>query len=916
MQVSAARLPGLIVGALVLCSASPLQAQEAAEDPVLETVQVTGTRLRTELSDGAFPLTVVDMDRIRDSGKQSLGDFLQELTFVTGSPMSTTTTMRGEGGGLSRGISTIELRGLGPERTLVLFNGRRFVPGGNGASGVVDVAMIPMAVIQRVEVYKAGASVEYGADAVAGVVNVITRQQTEGLEIEAQGSITSRGDGESWAASLAYGRQLDRGGFFLAAEYSDQPSLSKGDRDFSSRLLTVSGPDNEIVPDGSSAPPQGSFRTSLGRLILRDGANGDSIDDFREFTDADRFNFNPFEDLLQASQRASLYAQGRWEAAPAFNLFGEAFYHQRDSSQQLAPLPFFTNREVDVAVSADNAYNPFGEELADVRRRLVEAGPRRFSQDNEAWRAVVGADGVFDAWYWDASLNLARNETDQAQTGDLLDSRLRRALGPSYFDAAGQAVCGVPAAPLAGCVPLNLFGGPGSISAAMLDYVGTDLLDTGYNEQTVFSANLSGNPVELPAGPLSTAFGYEYRDEEAADFPDPETVRGNTTGSARTETRGGFDSHELYAEAGIPLASDAPWAQSLDLDLGARWVRFSNFDSDTVWEAGLHYQPNEAWQLRLAYNQAFRAPNVRELFGGVVQSNPIVQDPCADFSQLDPVETERCVAQGVPADGSFDQSGQETPQLGGGNPELGPEEANTFIFGFTWESATLEGLRVSLDYYDIEIDNGILALGANTILEQCLATGEAAFCDRIQRDAEGNIRQVSAQLQNIATETARGVDAELHYAHPGFGGGFRHAAMLSYVGERDLVAFPGADPFAGAGGFDQDVFGAIPRWRGLYRIDWSNERWDLGYEAQWIGPVDESGGELWPGTVNAVSGQLYHDLSARFTVTPSFAVSGGVDNLTDEPPPFFANADEANTDVGTYRLLGRTYWLRLKLNLL
>jgi outer membrane receptor protein involved in Fe transport len=130
------------------------------------------------------------------------------------------------------------------------------------------------------------------------------------------------------------------------------------------------------------------------------------------------------------------------------------------------------------------------------------------------------------------------------------------------------------------------------------------------------------------------------------------------------------------------------------------------------------------------------------------------------------------------------------------------------------------------------------------------------------------------------------------------------------------VAFPGADPFAGAGGFDQDVFGAIPRWRGLYRLDWSGERWDFGYEAQWIGPVDESGGELYPDTVNAVPGQLYHDLSARLLLGPSVTISGGVDNLTDEDPPFFANADEANTDVATYRLLGRSYWLRLQLRLL
>lgn len=895
--------------------AAGASAAEPPENEQLEYVTVTGTRLRTQLSEGAYPLTIVDLDELTDSGRQSLGNFLQELTFVTGSPMNTSTSMRGAGGGLSRGVSTIELRGLGPERTLVLLNGRRFVPGGNGASGVVDISMIPMAIVERIEIFKAGGSVDYGADAVAGVVNVITRGWTDGLELQAQGKVTSRGDAKTWAASAAWGQRFARGSFFTALEYSDQPSLGKGERAFSRQLLTVTGPDNHIVPWGSSAPPQGNFRTDLGRLTLRDGESGDSVDDFRPFTDADRFNFNPYEDLLQASRRLSLFAQGRYEFSPAFNLFGEAFLHRRDSSQQLAPLPFFTNREQDVVVDAGNAYNPFGQTLADARRRLVEAGPRGFVQDNQAWRFVLGVEGDVRGWFWDVSLNQGRNETDQTQTGDLFDSQLRLALGPSFLDAAGTAVCGTPTAPIAGCVPLNLFGGAGSITPEMLDFVGTDLYDRGYNEQTVVSANASGNPFDLPAGPVALAFGYEYRDEEAADFPDPETVRGNTTGSARAVTQGGFDSHELFVELGLPLLAEARSAQELELELGARWVRFSNFDARLVTEAGLHYEPFEGLQFRLAYSEAFRAPNVRELFGGYSQSNPIVNDPCADFSKLTPVEIERCVAQGVPVDGSFSQNGQETPQLGGGNPDLGPEDARTAIIGLTWEPAWLPGLTASIDYYDIRIDNGILALGADTILEQCLATGSPDLCNRIHRDGEGNILLVDAQLQNAATETARGVDVEAYFGHEGAGGDFSHRLMISYVAERDLIAYPGTDPFVGAGGFDRDNFGAIPHWRGKYNLTWDRQRWRLGYKAQWIGPVDESGGELYPGTVNPVPSRLYHDAFASFAFSPSATLTGGVDNITDQDPPFFANADEANTDVATYRLLGRTWWLRLDLRI-
>jgi iron complex outermembrane receptor protein len=244
---------------------------------------------------------VIGTQELQDSGAENIGEFLQELPFMSGSLLSTTTSFRGEGGSVSRGISTIELRGLGAERTLVLLNGRRFVPGGNGASGVVDINMIPMSVIQRVEILRSGASVEYGADAVAGVVNIITREDTRGLELQAQADVTSRGDAETYKFSAVYGKQLDRGNFLFAADYADQPSLGKGERGFSSERLTVTGPDNTIISEGSSAPPQGNFRTSQGRLTLIDGADGDTTADFRPFTDDDRYNFNPLEDLLQAS---------------------------------------------------------------------------------------------------------------------------------------------------------------------------------------------------------------------------------------------------------------------------------------------------------------------------------------------------------------------------------------------------------------------------------------------------------------------------------------------------------------------------------------------------------------------------------------------------------------------------------------
>lgn len=916
-----ARRAGLLLAFLVAIASAPAIGETAteSEQAELEPIAVTGSRLRGILGGEAWPLTTIARDKLLATGEHRLGDILQQLPFTSGSPLNTRTSRRGEGGGLSRGIETIELRGLGPERTLVLVNGRRFVPGGNGAGGVVDLGMLPLAMVERIEIFKSGASVEYGADAMAGVINIITRAGFDGVETGARGSITDRGDAETFTVNALAGKQFRRGGFTAGIEYTDQPSLSKGARGFSRTRLTFEGADNTLVFDGSSAPPGGQFRTSMGRLTRIDGRPGTSPDDFRPFVDSgadtDRFNFNPFEDLLQASERLTLFGRGRWDAAPSLSLHAELFYHQRDSGQQLAPLPFFTTRLEDVVVSADSAFNPFGETLSDVRRRLVEAGPRTFSQDNEAWRAVVGAEGRIGAWFWDLAFNHGRNETDQIKTGDLLADRARLALGPSFRDASGDAVCGRADAPIGDCVPLNLFGPPGSVTPDMLGFVATRLNDSGFNEQNVVDFNLAGDLFQVPAGAVAIATGLEWREERGADRPDAESRAGNTTGNARAPTRGSFEATEAYLEIGIPLLAGRPLARDLNLDLGGRVVDFDNFGTETVFEIGLGWQPFDSFSLRGSYSEAFRAPNVGELFGGRAQANPIVLDRCADFAALSPVEIDRCILQGVPADGSFSQTGEETPELSGGNPALEPEQGDILTLGLSWQPLGAAGPRLRLDYYDIEIDNGIGALGADTILQQCLATGAENFCGAIHRLADGAIEFVEARLQNIARETARGIDLEADWRHAAGPGQLSHRALISRVEERELVAFPGAAPLFGAGGFDRDSFGAIPQWQGLYDLGWRSGSWSLGYQAQWIDAIAERGGEVFPGTVNRVGSVLYHDVRAGWRASEHLALSAGVDNLTDVRPPLLVNADEANTDLATYRALGTTFWLRVEFGL-
>ncbi|NDY96523.1 TonB-dependent receptor domain-containing protein [Wenzhouxiangella limi] len=893
--------------------------EDQASEPVRDVIVVTGSRLRGIEAGEAWPLTTISRAALEATGQTRLGDVLQQMPFTSGSPLNTRVSQRGQGGGLSRGIEAVELRGLGPERTLVLLNGRRFVPGGNGASGLVDLGMLPLAMVERIEIFKSGASVEYGADALAGVINIITRKHIEGVELSTRGRISRRGDGETFALHALAGRQWGRLSVDGGLEYSNQAALSKGDRGFSSTRLSFEGPENRLVFDGSSAPPGGQFRTSRARLTLIDGRPGTSVDDFRPFIDSgpntDRFNFNPFEDLQQDAERVTAFGSLRWSASGSFSAFSELFFHQRESSQQLAPLPLFTTRLADVSVAPDNTFNPFGERIFDARRRLVEAGPRTFSQDNETWRIVAGVEGGSNGWFWDAAVSHGRNETDQRKTGDLLADRVRLALGPSERLADGTPVCGAAADPVAGCVPLNLFGGPRSIDQAMLDYVVATLNDTGFNEQTVFNANVAGDLIELQNGPLALALGFESRDERGADLPDRQSRIGNTTGNARTVTRGAFTAREAYLELGVPLLADRFLVRRLDLDLGARRVDFDNFGPKNLGEVGVGWQVAEHLAVRASYSDAFRAPNIGELFGGSSQANPVVLDPCSDFAGLGAVEIERCIAQGVPADGSFDQSGEETPELAGGNPLLDPEQGKILTLGLSWEPLGHSDLRFRLDYFDIEIDSGIGALGAETVLGQCLATGADPFCDAISRRADGSIEFIEAQQSNLARETTQGIDLEATWRLSFAGGQLDHRLLLSHVIERELRAFPGAQPLFGEGEYDPDNFGAIPAWQGNYALDWSRGAWSAGYRGQWIDSILERGGEVFPDTVNRVGSVLYHDLRLGWRSRRGWQASVGVDNLTDVQPPLLVNADEGNTDLGTYRALGTVFWLQLGITL-
>lgn len=884
----------------------------AAQGPTeLEALSVIGTRLSANAG-GERAIVRLQPEELINTGAQNLGQLLQLLPQMIGAPLNTSVGARGAGGGLSRGIESLDMRGLGSQRSLVLVNGRRFIAGGNGSSGVVDLASIPMSAVAAIEILSGSASVEYGADAVAGVVNILTHTRRPGLALGISTSLTEAGDGERWRADARWGKSRGDHHWLIAAELNHQAPVGKSERRFSAVQLAVEGPQNTPFVRGiSSAPPQGNYRTRQGRLTLIDGEDGRSPNDFRPFInsgpESDRFNYNPFEDLVQDNQRQSIYGSWAYQGLPTLEIYARGLFQARESSTTLAPLPFFTNRLQGVSVTADNVYNPFGEELTDVRRRLLEGGARQFRQDARLWRVELGAEGSWAQWHWSGQISYGENRVQQIQSGDLRRDRLALALGPSFNDANGVDRCGLPDQPLPDCVPLNLFGAPGSITTAMLDYAGiAPLRDRFSNTQTLLNGDARRDLAQLEAGPLELALGLEWREEQAQDIPDALTQADLTTGAARAATRGRFRSREAYVELGLPLWRSATGQRQLQAEIGMRLLDTSLYSARAVFDAGLRLQLAPNLIARAGFAQSYRSPTVGELFGGINQTNPAVNDPCADFGSLSPEQQQRCVDQGVAADGSFAETGNEVPLLSGGSTALRPETAQSWRLSLDW-SPNAE-LQLRLAAFAIDIDAAIASLSANSILRQCILQGDSTACMRIERDNQGGLERLNSPLSNIAEDTVQGLDIDAQW-RPQIGDwSLTHRWLLSHVLQREVRTEPGGPVLASAGEYSPDL-GAIPRWTGLYSLQAEQGAWRWQYSLQYIHHMHEAGGDLFTGTRRRISSRSYHDLSLRWQHSAGWQLTGVIGNLSDVQPPLVINADDANTDVATYRLLGRRYSL-------
>jgi iron complex outermembrane receptor protein len=921
---------------------------EGGGDQEGEVIVVTGSAIERKETTTPAPVSVVDREELDASGLVAVGDILQNLP-----SQSNGINVQFNNGG--DGSTRVDLRGLGAERTLVLINGRRHVNGGLGANASVDLNAIPLAVIKRVEVLKDGASAVYGSDALGGVVNIITRDDFDGAEANLYTGTSQRGDGTVLDASFVAGQASKRGNVVFSGGYSDQQPIFAGDRDFAEVAYTYDFATGEPATSGSPTTPNGRVGfnqaeadayaaanggaslcpgfTMVGAACTPDGSTATGFRDFSADGASDRnagdlYNFQPENYLAAPLRRYNVFSTGNYRFHDNVRGFFEASYMNRKSIQRLAPEPLSTGTE-GIPFSAQSVYNPTGIDLSNVSRRMLEAGPRKFSQSIDTFRVVTGFDGtipqaVVEGWKWEASFNYGRTQGTDTNGGRLVRDRVRQAIGPSYFDENNVARCGTPENPGAeDCVPLNLLGGENTITKEMLDYITYTGIAEGFTQQRSWNGGLSGPLFKTPwNGDVVLAMGGGYREEKGGDQPDPITAAGNTTGNKEEPTLGGYDVVEGFGELSIVPITGEDWAKWLEVNLAGRVVDYSSFGNKFTWKAGGLWRFAGGVAVRGTYSTAFRAPSIGELYEGEGDSFQNTSDICGG-QPTDPVIRANCEADinnYTNEDGMivFDDTRSQLPTRVGGNPNVTAETAKVYTGGVVYEPEFAEGLGLSVDYFNITIDDALQQATASVLMGNCYSLEDRSDCDKITRDpATGEIVSIIDVEQNIGSLETDGIDFNINYEHayPQIGR-FRHNLEGTWL--RNYTAVFPSRTVEALGVYDLEA--VFPRWKVNLTTMWGFKGLTLGANARYIHKIREC--EDNNCQAEAESAMLDREVDANITgdVFTSYALKSpagtttltlGVNNITDQEPPVIYNGFLAASDAAAYDYAGRFLYARL-----
>lgn len=863
-----------LVLSVALVSA-PAFAQDAADESVAESaIVVTGTRIARPDLEVTSPVNVIGTEEINLRQPNSAEDLLRDLPSVRPS------LGPGVNNG-SDGSASVNLRGLGDNRTLVILDGRRIVP--FGLDGIVDLNVIPTGLIERVDVVTGGASSVYGADAVAGVVNFITRRNFAGFEASGNYRISERGDASQYRADLLIGANFDdgRGNVVLGLGYGNRSELFTTDRSiaevpissvnglyngstgavpsiFQSALFVAPTPTNPGNPNGLPT-------TGLGSVI--DPTTGL----FRAATQNDLFNTNIGTYFLTPLERWSAYAAGHYEITDGIEVYSTAMFTRNRARLALAasgtfgnaydlPLnnPFLTTGARNQLCAAHGIAQATCDTQGAVTtgpaqtirvipsRRFLEYGARGNPIESTMFQIQTGFRGdITEGIKFDVSAQYGETSQNQQRVNWGSSSKVQQAL-LAYRNAAGDAVCSNPAN---GCVPLNLLGAIGSITPEMLGFIDLDAQIRRLVQQGVVTGSISGDLFGLTSpfasSPIAFSVGAEYRKLKASATPDaPSQIQGEVLGTgARTPPDvGQYSVKEIFGEIIIPLIEDS-FIHKATIEAGIRYSDYSTTGTSTTWKAGGTIEPIEGLKFRGMYQVAVRSPNILELFQSPVQAlSNLTVDPCAGAAPTAPQNL--CEATGAPP-GTY--GGISQPSSGqinvttSGNPNLDVERAKTYTLGVVFQPSFVPRLSITADYFNIKINDLISAPSQNDILNGCysaaLNPGQTpnAFCALIARNpltgslnGAGETPGVILSSSNLGRLATAGVDVGFNYRMPiGEDGAIRIGANGTWMDYYRIQATPNSINRECAGYYSTSCTNPRPKWKWNARLGYSDGPFDV-----------------------------------------------------------------------------------------
>jgi iron complex outermembrane recepter protein len=972
-------------GALLSSAATAVVIPAHAQDEaMIQEIVVTGSRISQPNLETTSPVMQVTSEDVLSQGVTKIEDLVNQLPQAFAAQNATVANG-------ATGAATVNLRGLGSARTLVLVDGRR-MPYGSVDEAAADLNQIPTALVERVEVLTGGASAVYGSDAIAGVVNFIMKKDFEGVQIDAQYSlyqhnndfggpgatklrdvIAARGatnpsqfqlpddnvtDGNGVQTTITFGVNTDdgRGNLTAYATYQDNKEILQRDRDFSACTLANDNPTVSFACGGSGTAYPGTFRNFATGASAFNYTIDETTGNFRPFNAGlDQYNFGPLSHFLRPDTRYSLGAMGHYELAEFADVYTQLMFTDVRSVAQIAPGGIFLGDQ-----STINCDNPFlnaprngttmaaqigctpamiaaGESTAlYIGRRNVEGGGRRDTFHNSSFRTLVGARGeIVEGWSYDASVQFSRTSAKEKTLNYFSKPKMLRALDVVADPATGAPVCrSVLDGTDPNCVPYNAFA-IGGVTNEALAYVQAPGLQDGVIDQNVAIGVITGDLGSIGGTlpwadeSIRVAFGIEnrrdYLENTTDDLQANDLLSG--AGGAQIAIEGSANVNDYFAEARIPIVQGKPGAEQLSFDTAYRYSDYSSGIQTDAYKFGADWAPMEDVRFRASYQRAVRAPNVIELFTAQgFNLFDIDGDPCgAELADETDASFEECVASGVPAalvgSAVLDSPAGQYRFNQGGNTGLDPEISDTYTYGIVFTPRFAPGLSVSVDYFDIEVEDLISTFGAGNTLTACYAYNDAAACERIHRHPDngtlwiegGHVDDLNINIGGLKTS---GVDLNLNYS--GFEVGNMGSLTFNLTGTylREIITDPGAEGFpefdcAGlfAGACVSSLTTAVnPELRTRFRLGWQTP-WnlDVALTHRYISEVEQEGAPA-NRIDRKLSAEHYFDLFGSWNVTEMTNVRVGVNNVLDNDPSLSTSVGttgNGNTYPQVYDALGR-----------